>query len=48
LGTIGLFDDLYLPLEEGENEILFAVSETFGGWGIMVQLKNREGIELIE
>lgn len=34
LGTIGLFDEIYCPLEDGKNEILFAVSESFGGWGI--------------
>jgi hypothetical protein len=35
LGTIGLFDIVYLPLREGDNEIWFAVSESFGGWGIL-------------
>ena len=35
LGTIGLFDAVYIPLEPGNNEILFAVSEQFGGWGVM-------------
>lgn len=34
LGTIGLFDELYLPLDAGANELWFAVSESFGGWGI--------------
>ena len=38
LGTIGLFDEVYLPLEKGDNEIWFAVSESFGGWGILVDL----------
>lgn len=46
LGTIGLFDDLYLPLREGENELWLAVSESFGGWGIMARLENIEGIAL--
>jgi hypothetical protein len=35
LGTIGLFDSVTLPLKAGENEIWIAVSEAFGGWGIM-------------
>lgn len=35
LGTIGFFDAVYLPLKKGDNTILVAVSETFGGWGLM-------------
>lgn len=35
LGTIGYFDAVYLPLKKGENTVIFAVSETFGGWGVM-------------
>ncbi|NIM16527.1 MAG: hypothetical protein GTO45_31325, partial [Candidatus Aminicenantes bacterium] len=31
LGTIGYFDELYLPLEKGKNELWMAVSENFGG-----------------
>ena len=38
LGTIGLFDEVNLPLEKGENEVWFAVSESFGGWGILADL----------
>ncbi len=34
LGTVGLYDALYLPLEKGRNEIIFAVKENFGGWAI--------------
>jgi sugar lactone lactonase YvrE len=37
LGIIGLSDALYLPLEKGENELLIAVAEGFGGWGFMWQ-----------
>ncbi len=33
LGSIGWFDTLYLPLVAGENELVVAVSEDFGGWG---------------
>jgi hypothetical protein len=40
LGTIGPYDSLYLPLHEGENELLFAVTERFGGWGLMAKLEE--------
>ena len=28
-------DAVYLPLTEGDNELVFALSELFGGWGVM-------------
>lgn len=37
LGVAGLFDTLVLPLKKGKNELLFAVVETFGGWGFVCQ-----------
>jgi sugar lactone lactonase YvrE len=37
LGIIGLSDAVYLPLRAGENELLFAVAESFGGWGFVCQ-----------
>jgi len=46
LGTIGLYDELYLPLKQGQNELLLAVSENFGGWGIKALIENMEGIKL--
>ena len=46
LGTIGLFDAVVLPLEAGENEILIAVAEAFGGWGVMAEFADLEGIEV--
>ena len=46
LGTIGLFDELYVPLREGINEIRFAVSESFGGWGIQSRFEDPDGISL--
>lgn len=46
LGTIGLFDAVVLPLEAGENEIMIAVSEAFGGWGVMAEFADLEGIEI--
>ncbi|MFC1481682.1 hypothetical protein ACFL6E_05505 [Candidatus Neomarinimicrobiota bacterium] len=48
LGTIGLFDEVYLPLKSGKNEIWFAVSEDFGGWGVMARLINLDGLEIIQ
>jgi hypothetical protein len=39
LGTIGYFDALYLPLDKGENTVILAVSESFGGWGIMGKIE---------
>ena len=44
LGTIGLFDKIYLPLEAGDNEVWFAVSEAFGGWGIQARFDDLDGI----
>lgn len=38
LGTVGLFDELILPLKRGDNELWFAVSESFGGWAVVAQL----------
>ncbi len=46
LGTIGLFDELYLPLKKGDNELYVAVSEIFGGWGLIAELANIEGISI--
>ncbi len=34
LGTIGFFDKIYLNLKAGNNEIVFAVTENMGGWGL--------------
>jgi sugar lactone lactonase YvrE len=35
-GIVGLNDTLYLELEEGINEIMFLVKESFGGWALML------------
>lgn len=35
LGIVGLFDSVYLPLKKGDNELIFAVTEQMGGWGLM-------------
>ena len=38
LGTIGLFDELFLNLKQGQNDLRIAVTEDFGGWGLLGQL----------
>ncbi len=48
LGTIGLYDELYLPLRRGANELRLAVTENFGGWGVTARFENMEGIKLEE
>ncbi len=39
-------DALYLPLKQGDNELVFAVSEAFGGWGIIARLNDLNGISV--
>ncbi|MDW7695900.1 hypothetical protein R9C00_25510 [Flammeovirgaceae bacterium SG7u.111] len=46
LGTIGYFDAVYLDLKKGKNEIVFAITENFGGWGLKAKLADMEGIEM--
>ena len=48
LGTMGLYDELYLPLRRGENELWLAVTENFGGWGVTARFENMDGIKLDE
>ncbi len=46
-GLIGLGQGtLYLPLRKGRNELLLVVDEVFGGWGVMGQLADREGLSV--
>lgn len=37
VGAVGLFDHVFLPLREGENELVLLVAEEFGGWGFICQ-----------
>lgn len=37
LGTIGLFDSVFIELKPGINEMVMAVQELFGGWGVMAR-----------
>lgn len=46
LGTMGLFDSVFLPLKAGKNELVFAVTEAFGGWGIMAAIEDQEGLRV--
>ena len=44
LGTVGLHDAVPLHLEAGSNEVIAAVSESFGGWGFIGQIEDRVGL----
>lgn len=46
LGTVGFFDSAGLDLRRGDNELLVAVSETFGGWAWAGAIEDQNGIEL--
>ncbi len=46
LGTIGLFDGVYLNLKKGQNELLLAVSEDFGGWLVTGKFKDNHSITI--
>lgn len=37
LGTIGYFDELYVHLAPGTHEVVFAITEDFGGWGLIAK-----------
>jgi hypothetical protein len=37
----------WLPLRRGDNEILLAVSDGFGGWGLMAQLDPAPGVRVV-
>ena len=46
LGTVGFFDAIGLDLREGENELIAAVSETFGDWAWAGAMADRDGVTL--
>jgi hypothetical protein len=48
LGTIGYFDAVTLPLQKGKNELWFAVSESFGGWGVQAAFEDTDGLTIAE
>ena len=48
LGTIGYFDAVTVPLLKGRNELWFAVSESFGGWGVQAAFEDTDGLTFVE
>jgi hypothetical protein len=47
LGVVTIDNDaVYLPLQQGENELVFAVSESFGGWGLTARFEDLDGISV--
>lgn len=48
-GLIGLHQaTVWLPLRAGENEVLLAVADGFGGWGLMARLDPAGGVRVVE
>ena len=46
-GQISIHDASFtLPLEEGENELLIGVANSFFGWAIMARFENTDGLIL--
>lgn len=48
LGTVGLFDAVYLDLKKGKNTLLLAVSEDFGGWLVTGRFAEPNGIAIVQ
>lgn len=46
LGTVGLYDSVFLPLKQGENELILAVTEGFGGWAVKAAMEPVAGVTL--
>lgn len=44
LGTVGYYDAVYLNLKKGRNEIIIAVSERMGGWGVKGKFEDMTGL----
>jgi len=47
LGSIGYWYSLFLPLALGENELIVALSESFGGWGVMARFREPAGLTFL-
>lgn len=43
-GTIGFWDEVYLDLKKGSNEVIVAVSENFGGWGVEAKFDDLQDL----
>lgn len=37
---------LYLPLREGDNDLVVVVRQVFGGWGVIGRIEDREGLAI--
>lgn len=51
LGTMGYYDDVYLSLRKGENELWLAISEDLifrGGWGFQAKIEDQKGIRIFQ
>jgi len=46
LGTLGLFDAVYLDIKKGKNTLLMAVSESFGGWLVTGRFTEPKGLKI--
>ncbi|MVM33790.1 hypothetical protein GO755_27375 [Spirosoma sp. HMF4905] len=46
LGTVGYYDEIYLDLKKGQNELWIAVSENFGGWGVQGKIADQSGLTI--
>lgn len=46
LGTIGYFDAVFVDLKKGKNEVIIALNEAFGGWGMKARFEDMEGITI--
>ena len=46
LGTLTQLDQVFLDLERGSNELIFAVAERFGGWGFSAAIEPRAGVTI--
>lgn len=46
LGTMGLYDSVFLPLKAGENNLILAVTEGFGGWGVKAAMDPVDGVSI--
>ncbi len=44
LGTVGLYDAVPLRLRRGDNELVLAITEAFGGWGAMAAFDDIDGL----
>ncbi|MCD4748332.1 MAG: hypothetical protein K8R59_03070 [Thermoanaerobaculales bacterium] len=40
MGIVGLNDAVILDLKEGANDVLFVLTESFGGWGFLARLET--------